>query len=278
MKIQFLGTAAAEGVPSVFCECDNCKLIKSFGESEYRTRAQVIIDDCMSVDFPPDAYYHSLKFGIDYSKLKFVLATHSHLDHFYAHDFVLRGYKFAQFKASCLNIYGNEEVGKVFAECTARELKQEVKPNLKLQVVKPYEILQMGGYRVITLPANHSKGEQALLFYIENAGKGYLHFYDTAQVSDEVFSFLKTCNAHIDLVCFDCTFLDASGGTTARHMGIADNMIMKRKLLDFGVADNGTNVIISHFSHNGCPARSKLKEIENKFGVIAAFDGFVVNI
>ncbi len=278
MKIQFLGTSAAEGVPSVFCECDNCKLIRSLGESEFRTRAQVMIDDCLSIDFPPDAYYHSLKFGVDFSKLKYILATHSHMDHFYAHDFILRGYKFACFSGPCLEIYGNEEVKKVFDECTARELKEDVKPNLKVEVLNPYEVLNVGKYKVITLPANHSKLEQALLYYIESESKGYLHFYDTAQVDDDVFAFLKNHNAHADLVCFDCTLLERSGGKTARHMGIADNMIMKQKLFDCGIIDCKTKIVISHFSHNACPTTARLKETEKLYGVISAFDGCVFEI
>lgn len=278
MKIQFLGTAAAEGVPSVFCECENCKLIKSLGESEYRTRAQVIIDDCLSIDYPPDAYYHSLKFGVDFSKLKYILATHSHLDHFYAHDFVLRGYKYAKFAQSCLEIYGNSEVKTVFDECTARELREDVKPNLKISVVEPYTELKIGEYRVITLPANHSKKEQALLFYVERDGKGYLHFYDTAQVDDEVFAFLKNANASVDLVCFDCTFLEKYGGVTARHMGIPDNVIMLQRLNDFGIANDKMRVIISHFSHNSCPTSAKLNGIEQEFKVTAAYDGLIEEI
>lgn len=278
MKIRFLGTAAAEGVPSVFCECDNCKLIKSLGEKEFRTRAQVMIDDCLSIDFPPDAYLHSLKFGLDYSKLRYIIVTHSHMDHFYAHDFILRGYKFAYFSSPRLEIYGNGDVEKVFNECIARELKEEVGRNLNFNVIKAYDVFEIGKYKVVALPANHSKSEQALLFYVESDGKGYLHFYDTAQTNDEVFEYLKSRGAHVDAVCFDCTFVEKYGGKGARHMGIEDDMIMKQSLLSLGLADKNTRFIISHFSHNGCPVSSKLKEIESRYGVISAFDGLTVDI
>ena len=265
-------------MPSVFCECDKCKLIKSLGESEYRTRSQVMIDDCLSIDFPPDAYYHALKFGVNFSDLKYVLATHSHMDHFYAHDFILRGYKYAKLSLPHLEIYGNGEVKKVFDECTARELKEEVKANVNVCVLEAYQELKIGEYRVITLPANHSKAEQALLFYIERDGKGYLHFYDTAQVGEEIFSYLKNTNVHVDLVCFDCTFLESSGGEAARHMGIPNNIIMRQRLFDYGIIDDNSKVVISHFSHNGCPTRNKLKKIEKEFGVIAAYDGLIIEI
>lgn len=82
MKIRFLGTGAAEGVPAMFCGCENCINIRKLGEAEYRTRSQVLIDEILSIDFPPEAYSHSLKTGILLSKLKYLLVTHSHMDHF----------------------------------------------------------------------------------------------------------------------------------------------------------------------------------------------------
>ncbi len=278
MKIKFLGTGAAEGVPALFCNCEYCKTIRSLGESEYRTRSQVLIDDVLSIDFPPDAYAHSLRFGAEFSKLKYILATHSHMDHFYAHDFILRGYKYAVFSEPCLDIYGNSEVKKVFGECTAREMKPDVAPHVNCSVIKPYQDLNIGEYRVLTLPANHSKREDALLFYVERGGKGYLHLYDTGRISDEAFDFLSDNNANIKLVCFDCTFIEQTGGDSARHMGIEDDMHMKQKLFERGLVDGNTKLIISHFSHNSNPTRAHLKKIEKQYGVIAAYDGFYTEI
>ena len=265
-------------MPAVFCECDNCKKIRSLGEAEYRTRSQVIIDGILSIDFPPEAYAHSLKFGIELSKLKYLLVTHSHMDHFYAHDFILRGYKYAYFDNPTLEIFGNEEVNKVFSECTARELKPEVAPRLSIGVINPYHVFKEEDYNIITLPANHSKTEEALLFYIEKGGRGYLHLYDTGRITDEAFGFLAQNGAKADLVCFDCTFAEHTGGDFARHMGIEDNMLMKQKLLDRGIINVNTKIVISHFSHNCNPTRAHLKSIEEKYGVTAAYDGLLLEI
>lgn len=276
MNVQFLGTGAAEGVPALFCSCGYCKNIRKLGKKEYRTRSQVLIDGCLSIDFPPEAYAHSLKFGVEFSNLKYLLATHSHMDHFYAHDFILRGYKYAEFSEPVLKIYGNSEVKKVYDECTAREMKPEVAPNIQLTVIKPYQVLTVGKYRVITLPANHSKEEDALLFYVESEGKGYLHLYDTGRICSEAFDFLYENGAKAELVCFDCTFVEQTGGDFARHMGIGDDMLMKNELLKRGIIDERTKLIISHFSHNSNPVRSNLKRIENKYGVMAAYDGLLL--
>ena len=60
MKIQYLGTAAAEGWPSVFCDCEACRKALQLAGKNIRTRSQVVIDDTLLVDMPPDAYFHSL--------------------------------------------------------------------------------------------------------------------------------------------------------------------------------------------------------------------------
>ena len=38
MKIRFLGTAAAEGWPAVFCACESCKRAERLGGKDIRTR------------------------------------------------------------------------------------------------------------------------------------------------------------------------------------------------------------------------------------------------
>lgn len=278
MKIQFLGTGAAEGVPAMFCDCDYCKTIRSLGEGEYRTRSQVLIDGCLSIDFPPEAYAHSLKFAVQLSQLKYVLVTHSHMDHFYAHDFILRGYKYAELSQPKLEIYGNAEVKKVFEECTAREMKPEVAPHVSVCVIEPYQVFNIGKYKVITIPANHSKTEDALLFYVEHEGKGYLHLYDTGRIDDEAFDFLAVNSAKADVVCFDCTFVEHTGGEFSRHMGIEDDMLMKEKLLKRGLINENTKLVISHFSHNSNPTRGRLSKIEKQYGVTAAYDGYSIEI
>lgn len=278
MEIKFLGTGAAEGVPSIFCKCKYCQAIREAGASEYRSRTQVLIDGILSVDFPPEGYVNSLKFGHNLADLKYLLVTHSHMDHFYAHDFILRGYKYAEFEEPKLNIYGNNEVFAVFNECTAREMKPEVRPNIQFNVISPYVDFQMGEYRVITIPAQHSTTEDALLFYIEKDKKGYLHLHDTGRISYEALKFLSDKRVKADVVAFDCTFINHTAGNVSRHMGIEDNMIIKEKLYDLGIIDRNTDLIITHFSHHANPCRANLAEVEKKYSVKAAYDGMTVFI
>lgn len=82
MKFQYLGTAAAEGIPAIFCQCENCEKIRKKGGKNIRTRSQAIINDDLLIDFNADSYIHFLNNNIDTSKIKYCLITHTHSDHF----------------------------------------------------------------------------------------------------------------------------------------------------------------------------------------------------
>ena len=50
MEFQYLGTAAAEGIPALFCGCENCERSRKIGGRAIRTRSQAIIDGTLLID------------------------------------------------------------------------------------------------------------------------------------------------------------------------------------------------------------------------------------
>ena len=282
MRIKFLGTGAAEGVPAAFCECEVCREVRRRGEGEFHTRSQILIDGELSIDYPPDAYAHSLRFGFEQAGIKYLFVTHSHMDHFYAHDFVLRGYKYCSPVREPLYIFGNAEVKKVFEECTRRELKEEVASGLFFVVAEPFCERTFGEYTVFPLRAQHSKTEDALTFYIRKGDKGYLHLTDTGRLPkeslDRLEAYLKEKGWQADLVTFDCTFLFRTAGEVSRHMGLGDNMVMKEELTARGLVNEGTMYAITHYSHNNLPLKETLLRAEKEYGVVAAFDGLELSV
>ena len=286
MKLQFLGTGAAEGVPAVFCGCATCKEVRKRGEKEFHSRSQLVIDDELSIDFPPDAYYHSLKFNADLNALKYILVTHSHMDHFYAHDFILRGYKYAYgLPSSKLQIFGNAEVKKVFEECTRRELRADVLDGLEFIELRPFTSCSFGAhseYTVFPLKAQHSKTETALVFLLEKGDKTYLHLTDTGLLPTEsvdgLEAYLKAKNKTIDFITFDCTFLFKEAGAISRHMGLHENKILQTEFFRRGLLNENTRFAITHYSHNASPFLENLQKAELEYGVIAAYDGLTVKL
>ena len=89
IKIQFSGTAAAEGVPAFFCDCDICNYSRKMGGMNIRSRSQAIIDDKILIDFCPDTLWHMNDFGINFNKVHTCLLTHAHSDHLNADELVM---------------------------------------------------------------------------------------------------------------------------------------------------------------------------------------------
>ena len=65
MKLTFLGTAAAEGMPALWCECPTCAEAKKLGGKEIRRRCSYLLDGDTLIDFGPDAFWQSIEFNID---------------------------------------------------------------------------------------------------------------------------------------------------------------------------------------------------------------------
>ena len=275
MKIVYLGTGASEGIPALFCNCDFCERVRA-GKEKPRSRAQVLLDGELSIDFPPDAFYHAVAFGMRSADIKYLLVTHSHMDHFYAHDFVLRGYKYAR-ELKPLDIFASEEVCAVFDECTRREMREDVLSLIRFHALKAFEPVSFGAWRAVPLKAKHTS-KDPFVFFLEKGNKRILHLTDTGYLPEEDFGYLKKEGKHIDLITFDCTFLNDEVSASARHMGLKENEAVFNRLKEMGLADENTKKVITHFSHNSAPTQDKLITAEREFKVTAAYDGMELEL
>lgn len=282
MKLRFLGTGAAEGVPAVYCKCPTCELARKRGGKEIHSRMQVMVDDTLSIDFPPDAYYHSLQGKFDYSGITSIVVTHSHMDHFYACDFILRGYKYTKTDCEDLYIYGNAEVGKVYEESVRREMRDEVRAKIHFCKLQPFTPIQVNGYTVTALLAQHSKLESAYVYLIEKDGVSYLHLTDTGRLPRLTLDYLQSVfekrATKVTAVCFDCTFLFHTAGEVSRHMGLGDNQAMQEEFVSRGIANERTLYAITHYSHNSVPSMETLEKAEKEYGYIPTYDGLTLHI
>ena len=76
MKLTYLGTAAAEGFPAVFCNCKYCAEARKLKGKNIRTRSQGMINDDLLIDLPADTYHHFLQNDID--DLGYILKQYRH--------------------------------------------------------------------------------------------------------------------------------------------------------------------------------------------------------
>ena len=276
MKLTYLGTAAAEGAPGVFCYCAHCREARRLGGKNIRTRSQSLLNDDLLIDLPPDTYHHFLQYGIEGDRIPYLLITHPHSDHFYANEALFRRGAYAHdMRAPVLQIFGSAaSLDKLIA------LHGHVPSGLSFTVLEPYETVNVGEYRVTPLPARHMLDEPgaAYTYVIEREGKTIYYAHDTGLPFDEVFDFIRARGLCFDLVSMDCTCGDIPTKDTSGHMGIENNVRMTKRLREMGAITPKTVCVINHFSHNCDPLQERLEALVAPMGWRVSFDGYAVEI
>ena len=82
MKITFLGTGAAEGIPAINCQCHHCRRAREEGAPLTRERNAMLFelpDYNLLVESPPGVREMINRYGVN--RLEGVLVTHSAYDH-----------------------------------------------------------------------------------------------------------------------------------------------------------------------------------------------------
>lgn len=277
MKLTYLGTAASEGWPALFCNCEYCQKAKKLGGKNIRTRSQALLNDDFLLDFPGDTYLHILKNGLDFSAVKYCFITHSHIDHWMPVDLVFRRESVYAHNMSTphLDIYGNEKVINRFHQFLSIVGDNYEECPITTHIIKPFETVNAGAYEVIPLIADHSSGEQAFVYLIRQGGKVLLYLHDTGILPQESIDYLVQNRVKADLISYDCTnvILEWAG---KGHMGLNNIQELRKVFEQIGISNANTVSVINHFSHNGKLIHEELEPVAAKFGFITAFDGMTV--
>jgi phosphoribosyl 1,2-cyclic phosphate phosphodiesterase len=280
MKLQYFGTAAAEGIPGVFCNCQQCQEARAKKGKYIRTRSQAMLDDELLIDFNADTYAHSLAYDINLANLEHVLITHVHEDHYYPVEFFNRQEWFAHdMKNPTLTVHGSEDV-EISARAQWSALNAD--PNrltdqkrLAFQQIKPYETQTIAGFEVTALPADHGTAHP-YIYVIAKNGKTMLYFNDSGLLSEETMAFLKEKGIQFDLVSYDCTFGKRSSGGR-NHMGVPDNIEARKRFIENGNYKDTTISIITHFSHNNPNVGyDDMLKVAQENGFMLSYDGMII--
>lgn len=276
MKVHYLGTGAAEGIPAIFCECPVCKTARLKAGKEIRTRTQALIDDELLIDFGPDTYMHSLQYGIDLSYIKYCLLTHAHEDHIYPHDIKCRKKNRALLETNTypLHLFGGKGVAELLNPLANGNVTKD--GNVVFHLISPFQEIDLESYHIIALPAVH-KTLDPLIYVIIKEEKAILYCHDSDVLDEETLQYLANKRIVFDLVSMDCTEgkkrIDYRG-----HMNFERNRIMRKLLHEYSLTKESTIFILSHISHNGLVSHSEAESIANSDGFTVAYDGLVVNV
>ena len=277
MKIQYLGTAAAEGIPAMFCTCKLCRKATELGGAETRCRSSALINDQLLIDLTPDIYYQKIRWNLDLSQLEAVLVTHSHTDHFDGAELTRRSasdYCKPAWERPLL-VYGNKKVCEFGRRSLKEEFGKEENPSIEFHELAPYENVKICGLMVTAIPAQHDSQEDCLIYLIEDGTGRLLYGNDTGLLPKDTYARLG--NRPFDLLSLDCTF-GAGEAKEGRHMGFSENRKFLQELQKYGCYSENTKVYATHFSHNCGMLQQELEQEGSRYGIHAAYDGLICTI
>ena len=269
MKLKYLGTAAAEGFPALFCNCEYCKEARKLGGKNIRTRTQTLVNNDLLIDLPPDTYFHFLTNGIEGDLIKNLLVTHSHGDHLYAGDLEMRHSPFAhEMREKTLGAYGGAGVIRKIEQIPSYK-------NVILHPIEAYQPTKVGDYTVTALPARHMEdpAEQPYIYIVQATDATLLYAHDTGYFYEEVLDYIEKEKLYFDCISFDCTNVALPSSDKGGHMGIENIVRLNKRLETIGASDAKTIKVINHFSHNGNPLHHLLEEKVRDYGWLVAYDG-----
>ena len=282
MRFQYLGTAAAEGWPAVFCRCAVCEEARALGGRHIRTRSQAIVNGDLLLDLPADTYMHMLHNGLDLSKVQHLFSTHCHSDHFYPQELQIRGGIYSHSMASPhLSVYCSADVKEYFDTAVPR-IESSCADLLHWHILKPYSAVQAGPYTVTPLPANHMRqlpGAQPYIYQIEDGRHSLLYCHDSGHFREDLWDYLATVKLPFSMISFDCTNGNRAGGPGDGHMGLEDVRIHRDRLKDMGLCGPDTVCVLNHFSHNGVSSiYHDFCDIAEPMGFLVSYDGMVLEL
>lgn len=267
-------------MPATFCSCPVCLRSLAEGGKSLRMRSCTLLGDDVLIDMGPDIHAQKLKYGLRLDRLKAVVYTHSHEDHQDAYALQLRGTHSCAVhpgiapEGDVLQLYGNRWVGKRFLAAMAPGVQIDEK-RFCFHEVQPWQQFQVEGYTFHALRANHRPiaVEDCLIYAITDGKSSILYANDTGELSTEVDEYLKKTGLKFSLVSMDCArgLLPGDG-----HMGWAEVLKLRERLVAIGAADQSTRFVLNHLSHMNDMTHAEWAAFAAPYGIDVAWDGLEI--
>ncbi len=271
MKLFFLGTGAAEGLPALFCDCGVCRAAHRLGGPDRRTRSSVLIDEVVKIDLPPDTLAHVHRYGPDFPlhAVGDLIFTHSHDDHFAARELQYLSPAFAPTRTAPLRVWGS---GQLLAKLEQQARQFWETAPLSLHALAPFEETAVAHLVVMPLVAHHSPSELCFNYLLRDAQTGTTLLYatDTGWYDEPTWAFLH--GRRIDAVVVECG-KGAAESEYAGHLNVSDVIRFRDKLSAGGGLGANIPFYVTHLSHTGLLLHHELTERFAPHDIRVAFDG-----
>lgn len=307
MQLTFLGTAAAEGYPALWCRCERCTTARQRGGRNLRYRASLLINDDLLIDPGPDVLAAAIRLNVDVAPVQACLVTHPHTDHLESSTFFWRRKGFVATPLPRLHVYASNAAIERLLRLERRDLDPDA-IHISTHPIGAFQRFDVttGGeierdprfehgampqtptrrYEVWTFAASHAEPAQEPVFFgirqaegpeVRGGPRALLYATDSGPWSDETWAALE--RAASQGLRFDVTAIDSTSGLgkdSRAHMNLAQMAWHQDELRKRGLLADGARRFAHHFSHNGTPPYEELVEHLRPQGIESAYDGLVV--
>lgn len=272
MRLLFLGTGSAEGLPALFCDCAVCRSARARGGRDCRTRSSVLVDDTIKIDLPPDTLAHVHAYNLDLSGLAHLLFTHSHDDHFAVRELQYLSPNFAPNRHAPLHVWGTHELIKKALPEMACFFERAP---LRFRPLVPFAEVAVGSLQVTPVVARHKSDELCLNFLLRDGERVLLYATDTGWYDDQTWAFLEQRRIHTAIV--ECGKGDGDSSYPG-HLSIEEVRRFKERLIRAGSLDADTPFWVTHIAHTGRLLHDELSDRLAPDGIAVAYDGLEVTL
>lgn len=275
MKITFLGTAAI-GFPLSFCNCENCQKARKHKGKSLRKRASLLINDEMIIDLGPDVQTSMMMYDKDMGKVKYLLQTHPHLDHYNEEMLIARIPYMAMKNQHELQLISSKLCIENMSERISRYEKadlitEEGKNKLLVNpiAVENGTIIDINDYKIKAISSDHDIKHGSILFVVTYNNKNIFYATDTKMLNEEALKQLSEYK--LDLIILDHTFGDTD--YTFSHLNKKSFIKQINILKKLNIITNETLIYATHISHDSNSYHEELEEEAIKDGYHIAYDG-----
>jgi adenosylcobinamide kinase/adenosylcobinamide-phosphate guanylyltransferase len=270
MEVIVLGTGAADGWPSPFCECLSCADMRQ--HRRVRTPTAALIDGAILIDAGPAVPSAVARAGRSLRDVHHVLVTHAHPDHL---DPALLLWLDWNPTPHTLHVWGPPAV--------VRACRDWIGPRtpVELHEVSPGDVLALptpgGTYGASVIAARHQGctpdevAAEAVLYDVACPTGGRLLYATDTGLIDDVESLR---DAAYDVILVEETFGDHLDHGTG-HLDMSTLPVMLDRLTHVGARTDSSQVIAVHLGHHN-PPEALLRDRLAAMGVRLVDDGAVL--
>lgn len=265
----FLGTGAAEGIPSPFCRCKICENARKKGGKEVRMRSSFRVSKELLIDFGPDLFAGCVKTGTDLYDLKYLLITHTHEDHLDIGNLFLKP-MISRGNGEKLHIYLNgdayrflEAIDRMGYDGKQNFFAEEMKKDYEFHRLEFFQKYQIGEFEVTPIkgehPAHFEKNAAGYLIRQKDKTE-FLYALDTGYYSEEALQFLK--GHKLDRFILECTFGSAMRGDKPySHLDLHSCIKLCDRLYEQGTLSDASEVYLTHINQEQEYTHEDLEEL-----------------